>query len=163
MHWRRKWQPTPVFLPRESQGQGSLVAAIYGVAQSRTWAKRFSSSSNRATLKIKGTIPKDNIKSHVFSYCVCVLVAPAHPTLCNPVDCNLPGSFVWSFLGKNAGGGCPALLQGIFLTQRSNPDLHCRQVLYCLSDQGSPTFLLILIKKIFFTLNILYYKNFSFM
>ena len=25
MHWRRKWQPTPVFLPGESQGQGSLV------------------------------------------------------------------------------------------------------------------------------------------
>ena len=25
MHWRRKWQPAPVFLPWESQGQGSLV------------------------------------------------------------------------------------------------------------------------------------------
>ena len=25
MHWRRKWQPTPVFLPGESQGQRSLV------------------------------------------------------------------------------------------------------------------------------------------
>ena len=25
MHWRRKWQPTPVFLPGESQGQGTLV------------------------------------------------------------------------------------------------------------------------------------------
>ena len=25
MHWRRKWQPTPVFLPGEPQGQGSLV------------------------------------------------------------------------------------------------------------------------------------------
>ena len=25
MHWRRKWQPTPVFLPAESQGWGSLV------------------------------------------------------------------------------------------------------------------------------------------
>ena len=25
MHWRRKWQPTPVFLPEESQGWGSLV------------------------------------------------------------------------------------------------------------------------------------------
>ena len=25
MHWRRKWQPTPVFLPGESHGQGSLV------------------------------------------------------------------------------------------------------------------------------------------
>ena len=25
MHWRRKWQPTPVFLPGESHGRGSLV------------------------------------------------------------------------------------------------------------------------------------------
>ena len=25
MHWRRKWQPTPVFLPGESQGRGTLV------------------------------------------------------------------------------------------------------------------------------------------
>ena len=25
MHWRRKWQPTPVFLSGESQGQRSLV------------------------------------------------------------------------------------------------------------------------------------------
>ena len=25
MHWRKKWQPTPVFLPGESQGWGSLV------------------------------------------------------------------------------------------------------------------------------------------
>ena len=26
MHWRRQWQPTPVFLPGDSQGQGSLVS-----------------------------------------------------------------------------------------------------------------------------------------
>ena len=46
MHWRRKWQPTPVFLPGESQGRGSLVGcAVYGVAQSRTRRKRLSSSS----------------------------------------------------------------------------------------------------------------------
>ena len=25
LHWRRKWHPTPVFLPRESQGRQSLV------------------------------------------------------------------------------------------------------------------------------------------
>ena len=25
MHWRRKWQPTPVFLPGESQGWWGLV------------------------------------------------------------------------------------------------------------------------------------------
>ena len=45
MHWRRKWQPTPMFLPGESQGRGSLVAAIYGVTQSRTRLKWLSSSS----------------------------------------------------------------------------------------------------------------------
>ena len=44
MHWRRKWQPTPVFLPGESQGRGSLAAAVYGVTQNRTRLKRLSSS-----------------------------------------------------------------------------------------------------------------------
>ena len=29
-HWRRKWQPTPVFLPEESQGRGSLVGCRLG-------------------------------------------------------------------------------------------------------------------------------------
>ena len=46
MHWRRKWQPTPVFLPGESQGRGAWWAAVYEVAQSRTRLKRFSSSSS---------------------------------------------------------------------------------------------------------------------
>ena len=39
MHWRRKWQPTPVFLPGESQGRVSLVGCRLGVAQSRTRLK----------------------------------------------------------------------------------------------------------------------------
>ena len=35
IHWRRKWQPTPVFLPRESQGQGSLVGCcLWGHTES---------------------------------------------------------------------------------------------------------------------------------
>ena len=45
MHWRRKWQPTPVFLPGESQGLEAWWAAVYGVAQSQTWLKWLSSSS----------------------------------------------------------------------------------------------------------------------
>ena len=45
MHWRRKWQPTPVFLPGESQGQGAWWAAVYGVAQSWTRLKWLSSST----------------------------------------------------------------------------------------------------------------------
>ena len=44
-HWRRKWQPTPVFLPGESQGWGSWWAAVYGVTQSQTRLKWLSSSS----------------------------------------------------------------------------------------------------------------------
>ena len=45
VHWRRKWQPTPVFLPGESQGWGAWWAAVYGVAQSQIRLKRLSSSS----------------------------------------------------------------------------------------------------------------------
>ena len=40
LDWRRKWQPTPEFLPGESQGRGGAWwAAIYGVAQNRTRLK----------------------------------------------------------------------------------------------------------------------------
>ena len=49
MHWRRKWQPTPVFLPGESQGWGSQRAAVYGVAQSLTRLKRLNSSSSSSS------------------------------------------------------------------------------------------------------------------
>ena len=46
----------------------------------------------------------------------------------------------WDFPGKNTGVGCHFLLQGIFPTQGLKPGLpHCRQTLYCLSHQGSPT------------------------
>ena len=47
--WRRKWQPTPVFLPGELQGQGSLVGCRHGVAQSRAQLKRLSSSSSSSS------------------------------------------------------------------------------------------------------------------
>ena len=37
MHWRRKWQLTPVFLPGESQGRGSLVGfRLWGHTESDT-------------------------------------------------------------------------------------------------------------------------------
>ena len=45
----------------------------------------------------------------------------------------------WNFPGKSTGVGCRFLLQGIFLTQGSNPGLpHSRQTLYCLSRKVSP-------------------------
>ena len=49
MHWRRQWQPTPVFLenPRD---RGACWAAVYGFAQSQTRLMRLSSSRNSPTL-----------------------------------------------------------------------------------------------------------------
>ena len=44
-HWRRKWQPTPELLPRESSGQRSLVGCCHGVAQSQTRLKWLSMHS----------------------------------------------------------------------------------------------------------------------
>ena len=43
MPWRREWQPTPVFLPGESQGRGSLVGC-------RLWG-RTESDTTEATLQ----------------------------------------------------------------------------------------------------------------
>ena len=44
-----KWQPTPVFLPGESQGLGE-PGGLYRVAKSRTQLKRLSSSSSKSHL-----------------------------------------------------------------------------------------------------------------
>ena len=46
MHWRRKWQPTPVFLPGESQGRWRLVGCrLWGLTES-DMTERLSSSSS---------------------------------------------------------------------------------------------------------------------
>ena len=59
-------------------------------------------------------------------------VAQSCLTLCDPMDHTVHGIL-------QARVGSPSLLQGIFPTQGSNPDLpHCRQILYRLSHQGSP-------------------------
>ena len=56
--------------------------------------------------------------------CYCCLVVKLCLTLCNPMDCSPPGSSVHGdSLGKNTGVSCHALLQWMFLAQRSNPCL----------------------------------------
>ena len=83
MHWRRKWQPTPVSLPGESQGRGALWAAVYGVAQSRTWLKWLSSSDLAA-------------RHHLLWVHLCVSAESLQlwPALCGPVDYSSPDSSV---------------------------------------------------------------------
>ena len=75
MHWRRKWQPTPVFLPGESQGRGAWWAAVYGVAQSQTRLKRLSSSSSRRESAVSvvgktGKIPRKH--SRIYHPQICI-------------------------------------------------------------------------------------------
>ena len=71
------------------------------------------------------------------------LVSQSCLTLCDPMDCGPPGSSVHGDSpGKNTGMGCHFLLQGIFPTRGLNPGLPCcRQILYSLSHQGSPLWL----------------------
>ena len=68
-----------------------------------------------------------------------VLVSQPCPTLCNPMDCS-PARLLCllNSPGENSGVGSHSPLQGIFLTQGLNLSLlHCRQILYHLSHQGS--------------------------
>ena len=65
-------------------------------------------------------------------------VAQSCSTLCNPMDCSPPGCFVHRILQRTLKWVAICLSRGIFLTQGSNPGVqHCRQILYCLSYQGS--------------------------
>ena len=79
-----------------------------------------------------------NWAQHRYKLCVC-LVSQSGLTLWDPMDCSPPSSFVYGDSpGKNTGGGCHTLLQGIFLTQGWNPGLpHRRRILYRLSHQES--------------------------
>ena len=57
---------------------------------------------------------------------MCTQPLPSCLTLCDPMDCSMPGSSVHgNSPGKNTGVGCHALLQGIFPTQGSNSHLLC--------------------------------------
>ena len=67
MRWRRKWQPTPVFLPGESRDRGAWWAAVYGVAQSWTQLKRLSSSSSSIHIHVSILLQKAPVAQMVKS------------------------------------------------------------------------------------------------
>ena len=81
------------------------------------------------------------VKNSLFCWCdsVLCLVTQSCPTLWDPMDCKPSGSSVHGDPpDKNTGVGSPSLLQGIFPTQESIRGLlHCGQLLYQLSYQGS--------------------------
>ena len=55
MHWRRKWQPTPVFLPGESQGRGSLVdCRLWGCRVGHDWSDLAAAAGRWTLLSFSG-------------------------------------------------------------------------------------------------------------
>ena len=74
MHWRRTWQPTPVFLPGESHGQRSLVGCS-------PWG-RTESDTTEATWQQQ--------QQNIFRVCCCS-VSKSCLTLCDPMNCSMPG------------------------------------------------------------------------
>ena len=95
--------------------------------------------------EILGKVPSDRAQRLPLFLCCAVLclVSQMGLALCDSMDCSPPGfSSHGDSPGQNTGVGCHALLQRIFPTQGLNPDLpHCRQILYRLSHQGSPSIL----------------------
>ena len=58
MHWRRKWQPTLVFLPGESQGQGSLVGChLWGRTESDTTEATQQQQQQQSKLSVSSLRP----------------------------------------------------------------------------------------------------------
>ena len=84
----------------------------------------------------------DNLNKDICCVVLC-LVIQSCLTPCYPMDYSPPVSSVHvDSPGKNTEVGCHALLQRIVPTQGLNPGLpHCRQILYTLSQQGSPIIL----------------------
>ena len=65
MHWRSKWQPTPVFLPGESQGRGSLVGC-------RQWGR---TESNMTDVTLQQQQQQNWwiwIKEHIYDFSVSI-------------------------------------------------------------------------------------------
>ena len=77
------------------------------------------SQRSRFLLETMFLILKNKNIMHAMSLQLC-------PTPCDPIDYSPPGSSIHGDSpSKNTGVGCHALLQGIFLTQGSNPSLLC--------------------------------------
>ena len=99
MHWRRKWQPTPVFLPGESQGRGSLVVC-------RPWDHKESDTTERLThtlwvLPCTDSIPTPLWPSEILYGPCAPEPSPALPVWVSPAS--LLGRRTWSASSKQVG------------------------------------------------------------
>ena len=91
---------------------------------------------------IKAFLWERSVLGELEAHVLCLVAQSCFP-LCDAMDHSPPGSSVHGDSpGKNTGVDCHALLQGIFPTQGSNPNLlHCSQILYRLNHLESPRIL----------------------
>ena len=106
MHWPRKWQPTPVFLLGESQGQGSLVGCrLWGLTESDTWSDLAAAAANSAKFHCHKHFPhkqvSDNNPSHGLKLRP---MCSSWDILCKDPWTNVKGYFIDYFLGTTAEG-----------------------------------------------------------
>ena len=79
-------------------------------------------------------------EKNVLSIPMCALIIQWCPTLCNPMDYSLPG-FSMKFSKQILEWVAILFSRDSSWSRGSNPGLlHCRQILYCLSYQGSPKY-----------------------
>ena len=79
MHWRRKWQPTPVFLPGESQGRGSLVGChLWGRTESDTTEATQQQQQQQHSLSIQFLITCHMLNEVIFGSLPCNMDTDVH-------------------------------------------------------------------------------------
>ena len=106
--WRRKWQPTPIFLPGKFHGERSLASCS-------PWGR-------------KGSDTTEHVPIH--AHCLRKQLESESETRSVMSD-SLQLYSPWNFSSQNIGVGSFSLLQGIFPAQGLNPGLpYCRQILY---------------------------------
>ena len=129
-------------------------AVVHGVSRSWTWLGDWTTTKVPFITEINymAFCPhsyhclETNVPHNIYSpetmhhLCAVCWITQLCLTLCDPMDCSLPGSSVLKDSpGTKNWVGFHPLLQGIFPTQGLNPGLpHCRQMPHCLSHQGSP-------------------------
>ena len=167
---RRQWHPLQYSCLGNPMDGGAWWVAVHGVAKSQTWLSDFTFTFHFHALEkematrssvLAWRIPgmgdwwaavyvvaqnqtqlmwrSSNSCSPYFQYLWSE--SESHSVMSNslrPHGLYSP----WNSPGQNTGVGSLSLLQGIFPTQGSNPDLpHCRWILYPLSHKGSPRIL----------------------
>ena len=81
MHWRRKWQPIPVFLPGESQGRGSLVGCQTSMGSHRVGHDRSDLAAAAAAYQSQNNNNNKQEKKVMWIWCLSFNLVKFHVTL----------------------------------------------------------------------------------